>query len=271
MKTANIKYNVPANPDTINDTVSLIDSEENSASCIELTDTEERLAVYSIPVKNWFNEKHNQGVTKLFTCSNEKQSFFKPPAAHKVSRSVDKSCGEKEQLKRGFANGKAENSYESTKPPQSLRSAACPHKLILYPIKSSKIKSFISSQRTQQSSPKKYSRSRLFVGSFQAKKSTSHKLTMKEPLNDMLDYWSIKKELESKYNKLQSELEIDEATEIKIVTKQLLKGVANKNQLNEISEIKEKYEISKSLLQQQRILEIEELISRFRYKLSKQS
>eukprot|EP00826_Nyctotherus_ovalis_P055537 TRINITY_DN7384_c0_g8_i2.p1 TRINITY_DN7384_c0_g8~~TRINITY_DN7384_c0_g8_i2.p1 ORF type:complete len:275 (+),score=77.17 TRINITY_DN7384_c0_g8_i2:203-1027(+) len=269
MKTANIKFNTPPTPDTFTDTVSAAASVDNSISYAD--DSEEAPTIRPIPVsiKN-SNERYNAGLRPP-----KKQSFLdsstKSPATCKTSKSVRKSCVDrlKTAPKGSFVvvvNASAECSGESVRHVQR----AVTHKLVLVPVKASKFKSFIGNKGIYQGTPKKFSRNKFFVSSFQAKlkKNTPQKLTANDTLGDIISYWTLKEELEEKYSKLISQLAVEEAAEVRIVAKQVLKGAVSSGQLEKISEIREKYEVSRSLIQQQRILEFKELIAKYKCEVS---
>lgn len=262
MKTASIRFNIPPTPDTFTDTASAAASAENSVSYAE--STEEAPGIRSIPasIKN-SNARH---YTESKPSNGQSlDSSTKSPATCKTSKSARRSCADRLKMaaKGSFVvvlNANAECSEKSARHVQN----AVTHKLVLVPVKVSKVKSFIGNKGICQGTPKKFSRNKFFVSSFQArlKKNTPQKLTANDTLGDMGNYWTLKDELEGKYSRLLSRLAMEEAAELRMVARQVLKGAADSGQLEKIGEVREKYDASKGLIQQQRILELEELIAR---------
>ena len=86
----------------------------------------------------------------------------------------------------------------------------------------------------------------------------------------LTEYWQIKDELEEKYRKLMASLEVEEAAEIKMRTAKLVmrEKMARAEEVMEvISEIREEYDITRSLLLKQKIQEVEDTIGQFQKKL----
>ena len=86
----------------------------------------------------------------------------------------------------------------------------------------------------------------------------------------LTEYWQIKDELEEKYRKLMASLEVEEAAEIKMRTAKLVmrEKMARAEEVMEvISEIREEYDITRSLLLKQKIQEVEDTIGQFQKRL----
>ena len=87
----------------------------------------------------------------------------------------------------------------------------------------------------------------------------------------LTDYWQHKEELEQKYKTLFSALESEEVSEIKCETARLIKEQAKKNAeqvMETIKSIREEYESTKRLLCKQKVLEEEEMLSRYEKMIS---
>lgn len=85
----------------------------------------------------------------------------------------------------------------------------------------------------------------------------------------LTEYWQVKEDVEEKYKKLLNNLEIEEAFEIKLLTKKLMKGniIKPEELASKINEIKEEYDFTRDLILKQKITEVEELINKFQRKL----
>ncbi len=80
------------------------------------------------------------------------------------------------------------------------------------------------------------------------------------------DYWQKKEEVEDKYRKMLGALELEEATEIKHRTSKLLKQLHQATPqivVETIAGVKEEYEITRSLLLKQKVVEEEEAVSQY--------
>jgi len=89
--------------------------------------------------------------------------------------------------------------------------------------------------------------------------------------SNLSDYWVQKQALEAKYEKIINDLEIEEATEIKVKTSMLLKiseQTTAKIVLDTIQKIKDEYEITRGLIIKQKLFEEEELVASCKEKIS---
>jgi hypothetical protein len=101
-------------------------------------------------------------------------------------------------------------------------------------------------------------------------------LTGQKPPNDnmLTEYWQLKDQLEEKYNSLFAALQLEEASEINHRTSKLLRCPADLQThtvLDTIATIKEEYENTRSLLLQQQLVELEEILTDFQHRLGKNS
>lgn len=84
--------------------------------------------------------------------------------------------------------------------------------------------------------------------------------------NLLFKYWSKKRELEKKYKRIFNDLKIEEDEEIKLKTRKIMANNENsaKAFLDMLTNVKDYYATTVRLMQEQRIIEIEQLLLKFR-------